>query len=310
MPDASLDSLCGDTPLVTLDRLFDSPRVQVFAKLEFMNPTGSVKDRTARYVMDRWMREGRLRPGSRVVESTSGNLGVALALQCALRQVRCTLVIDPLAREANSALMRQYGAEVICVEGDGSNPGGYLPARLARVHQILDADPDAVWLNQYANDLNWMSHYDGVGAEISRDIGQPIDYLVAGLSTGGTITGTARRLREDNPHLRVIAVDAVGSVIFGHEPRPRRIPGLGAGVVPSVLDFSLIDDVIHVTDEESIAGCHALLEAEHLMTGGSSGAVVAAIARLLPDLPVGATVATILPDRGDRYLGLIYRTPS
>lgn len=305
MRHASFGDICGDTPLVGLPRLFGGRDVDVLAKLEFMNPTGSIKDRPARHVVSSWVESGRLRPGMRLVESTSGNFGVALAMHCGLHDIRCTLVVDPLVTDANHALMQHYGADVVQVE-EVDDQGGYLKTRLAEVQKILEHDPSALWVNQYANDLNWASHYHGTGAEILRDVDGTVDYLVAGLSTGGSITGTARRLREANPAMKVIAVDAVGSVIFGGPAGPRRIPGIGASRRPEILDDSLIDDVIYVTDEQAIASCHQLLSAEGIMAGGSSGSAVSAISRLIPTIDPGSRIVTLFPDRGERYLGLVY----
>jgi len=302
---SSFGAIGGDTPLVGLPRLFAGTGIDVQAKLEFMNPTGSVKDRPARHILLSWLASGRLHPGMRLVESTSGNFGVALAMYCGLYDIRCTLVVDPLVSKMNHALMQHYGADVVQVN-EVDDQGGYLHTRLAMVHKIVRHDPEALWVNQYANDLNWESHYYGTGAEILRDVGGPIDYLVVGLSTAGTITGTARRLREEHPDMRVVAVDAAGSMIFGGPPAPRRIPGIGASRRPEILDESLIDEVIYVTDEEAIDGCHQLLSSEGIMAGGSSGSAIHAIWRLIPRLSSGTRVVTLFPDRGERYLGVIY----
>ncbi|SDH48825.1 cysteine synthase A [Lentzea fradiae] len=296
----------GGTPLVRLKRLFAGHDVDVLAKLEFLNPGGSIKDRPARHVVRQWLRQGVLRPGMRVVESTSGNFGVALAAQARAHDLACTLVVDPLVRPLNLALMRQHGAEVVQVDRKDSQ-GGYLHTRLAEVHRILAADPRAVWVNQYANPLNWQAHYEGTGEELVADLPGPPDHLVVALSTGGSLMGTARRLRESYPDVEVVAVDAVGSVIFGGPAGPRRIPGIGASRRPELLDTDLVDRVVHVTDDESAAGCHDLLAAESIMAGGSSGSVVAAIRKLLPRLRPGARVVTLFPDRGERYFDVIYQ---
>ena len=297
------------TPLVRLRRLFADADVEVFAKLEFMNPTGSIKDRPARHAVRRYLADGTLKPGGRLVESTSGNFGIALAMNSLVHGLKCTLVVDPLATATNVALMRGYRAEVVQVS-EIDKDGGYLHTRIAEVQKILAHDPEAVWINQYANRLNWEAHYLGTGSEIVAELPDRIDYLVAGLSTSGTIMGIARRLRESHPSVKVIAVDAVGSLIFGGKPRPRRLPGIGASRRPELLDESVIDRVIHISDDEAIAGCHQLRDAEAILAGGSSGAVVAAIRRLIPNVSAGSRIVTLLPDRGERYLDLIYDSPS
>jgi N-(2-amino-2-carboxyethyl)-L-glutamate synthase len=175
-----------------------------------------------------------------------------------------------------------------------------------RVQQIVQTSPGTVWINQYANQLNWRAHYQGEGEEVIRELERPVDVLVAAVSTTGTILGLARRLREHNPGLKVVAVDAVGSVIFGGPPGHRELPGMGASRVPELLCREEIDEVVHVDDRESVRGCRALATHEGIFAGGSSGAVVFALRKLLPRLPRPGTVLTVLPDRGDRYLELVY----
>jgi 2,3-diaminopropionate biosynthesis protein SbnA len=297
--------LVGRTPLVRLDRLFGGAGPRVEAKCEFLNPTGSIKDRPARHIVERWLADGRLRAGSHVVESTSGNFGIALALATSAYGLRFTAVVDPMATPANVALIREYGAEVVVVE-QADRYGGYLHSRLEAVRAICEQDDTAVWTNQYANPLNSAAHFAGTGAEIIAQIDGPPDVLVVAVSTSGTIMGVGRRLKQAFPHVRVVAVDAAGSVIFNGRPGPRRLPGLGASRVPELLDTSLIDQVIHVSDEQAIAGCHALLDVEGIMAGGSSGAVIWAIQQLAGELAPRTRMVTLLADRGDRYLGLIY----
>lgn len=301
----SLLDLVGNTPLIRLDKLFGRSGVRVEAKCEFLNPTGSIKDRPARHIVERWLSAGRLSADSRVVESTSGNFGVALALATGVHDLRFTAVVDPMATAAHVALMRQHGAEIVMVDQPDDH-GGYLMSRVETVRAICAQDDNAVWINQYANPLNTEAHFLGTGAEIVAQVDDPPDVLVVAVSTSGTIMGTGRRLKIAFPHLRIVAVDAAGSVIFNGLPGPRRLPGLGASRVPELLDPDLVDQVVYVNDEQAVAGCYQLLDEEGIMAGGSSGAVIWAIHQLAADLAPGSRVVTLLPDRGDRYLDLIF----
>jgi cysteine synthase A len=204
--------------------------------------------------------------------------------------------------------MKQMGANIAMVE-ERDDQGGYLQTRIKRVQQLLRAEPNAFWINQYANDNNWRAHYEGTGAEIADSL-EYADIFVAGVSTSGSIMGTSRRMREKFPMLRVVAVDAVGSIIFGSPAGPRELPGIGASRVPELLNRQEIDEVIHVGDRDSAGGCRELLLSEGIFAGGSSGSVVAAIQRLIPtlepfvDRPI--RIVTLFPDRGDRYMDLVY----
>lgn len=303
----SVVSCIGATPLVHLRRLFPAEGPQVYAKLEFLNPGGSVKDRAARYVVERGLADGVIGPGTRIVESTSGNFGVALAMTARLYDLRLTLVVDPHITASNLAILRCYGAAIEMVDTPAPS-GGFVQARVDRVRDLIAADPSALWINQYANRLIPEAHYQGTAEEILEAFPGPIDYLVLAVSTTGTLNGIAQRLRERHGRLRVVAVDAVGSVVFGGHAQPRRVPGIGSARVPELLDEHLVDRVVHVGDDDAIHGCHELLAREAIFAGGSSGSVVAAIQKLAPELDTSASVVTLLPDRGDRYLGLIYGT--
>ncbi|MEV0704974.1 2,3-diaminopropionate biosynthesis protein SbnA [Saccharopolyspora sp. NPDC050389] len=295
----------GNTPAVALNRLFPEPDVEVIAKLELMNPGGSMKDRSARHIIQCGLREGSIRPGSHLVESSSGNFGIALAIAARIHGLRFTCVLDPKAATANVAILRHLGAEVDVVS-EPDEMGGYLHTRIRRVREIVASSPGAIWINQYANDRNWQAHYHGTGAELTRQLARPPSYLFGAVSTTGSLLGCSRRLRENFPGLRVVAVDAMGSVIFGGAPGRRDVPGIGASRVPELLARDEIDDVVHVDDFETAVGCRDLLAAEGIFAGGSTGAVVAAIRRALPRLPRPCRVVAVFPDRGDRYLDLIY----
>ncbi|MEU5845292.1 2,3-diaminopropionate biosynthesis protein SbnA [Saccharopolyspora shandongensis] len=295
----------GNTPVVALNRLFPEPDVEVIAKLELMNPGGSMKDRSARHIVECGLREGSIRPGSHLVESSSGNFGIALAIAARIHGLRFTCVLDPKAAPANVAILRHLGAEVDRVS-EPDEMGGYLHTRIRRVQEIVAGSPGAIWINQYANDRNWQAHYDGTGAELTQQLVRPPAYLFGAVSTTGSLLGCSRRLRESFPDLRVVAVDAVGSVIFGTPPGRRDVPGIGASRVPELLAPAEFDDVVHVNDFETAQGCRDLLAAEGIFAGGSTGAVVAAIRRTLPRLPRPCRVVAVFPDRGDRYLDLVY----
>jgi 2,3-diaminopropionate biosynthesis protein SbnA len=295
----------GNTPLVALRRLFPTPAVEVIAKLELMNPGGSMKDRPARYIVERGLADGSIRPGGHLIESSSGNFGIALALASTVHGLAFTCVVDPNTTGANVAILRKMGAHVEIVD-EPDEAGGYLHSRVRRAQQLRDEIPGAVWINQYANDRNWQAYYHGTGAELVEALVRPPDYLFAAVSTTGSILGCSRRMRERFPDMTVIAVDAVGSVIFGGQPGPREIPGIGSSRVPELVRPEEIDEVVSVDDLEASLACRRLLSTEGIFAGGSSGSVIAAITRKLPELQRGCRVVAILPDRGDRYLDLVY----
>lgn len=295
----------GETPLVRLSRLFRDSRCEVLAKLELFNPGGSVKDRPARSIVERGLADGSIRTNSHIVESSSGNLAIALAMVCRIHGLRFTAVVDPKVSPINLRIIQCYGGNIELVT-EKDRQGGYLETRIERVKHMLREQPDVVWTNQYANDRNWQSHYHGEGEEILRDLDRPLDYLVLGVSTSGTLHGIARRLREAWPNMKVVAVDALGSVLFGTPPYPRDLPGLGASRVPELLQRDEIDQAIHIDDYESAVACRELVKHEGIFAGGSSGSVVAAIQRLSSQVPSGARILTVLPDRGERYLDTVY----
>lgn len=293
----------GATPLVRLSRLF--PRHEVLAKLELLNPAGSVKDRPARFIVDAGLRDGSLGPQSHLVESSSGNLGIALATVARQYGLPFTCVVDPAITPANLRVLEALGANVSMVGAPDRN-GGYLQARIERVQELLATLPGAVWVNQYANARNWQAHFHETAGEVLEALDGPVDHLVAAVSTTGTVLGLARRLRNVFPRLRVTAVDAVGSVIFGGHGAPRELPGLGAGRVPELLRAEEIDEVVAVDDRQAVEGCRGLASAEGLLPGASSGAVAAALEQLTARWTPGTRALTLLPDRGDRYLDSVY----
>jgi N-(2-amino-2-carboxyethyl)-L-glutamate synthase len=243
----SIVSCVGRTPLVELRRQFPPPGPVVMAKLELMNPSGSMKDRSACYIVERGLSDGTISSGSHLVESTSGNFGIALAMAARVHGLALTCVVDPKTTPANLRILRSLGARVELV-AEPDEHGCYLERRLRRVRELCETLPGSMWVNQYANQLSWQAHYHGTAAEILADLDRPLDCLVVPVSTTGTILGLARRLRDTFPDLRVVAVDAEGSVIFGALPGPRHLPGLGAGRLPELLAPEEIDEVVYVSD--------------------------------------------------------------
>lgn len=295
----------GNTPMVSLDRLFPSPGVHVIAKLELMNPGGSMKDRPARFIIRQGLKNGTLSTHTHLIESSSGNLGVAIAMAAKVYGLKFTCVVDPKTTQTNVNILRQLGANVEIVQ-EPDDQGGYLKTRIQRVKELLQTIPNSFWLNQYANDLNWQSHYHGTGKEITEELEESVDLFFAPVSTSGSILGCARRLREKFPRIRIVAVDAVGSVIFGGKPGKREIPGIGSSRVPELLNPDEIDDVVYVSDREAVEGCRSLLMTEGIFAGGSSGSVVAAIRKVLPGFSQPCRVLALFPDRGERYLDMVY----
>ncbi|MFI5876127.1 2,3-diaminopropionate biosynthesis protein SbnA [Streptomyces sp. NPDC051445] len=308
--DPDIVATIGGTPLVALDRLFPPARFQVYAKCERFNPGGSIKDRAAKSMIEHAIRTGKLVPGvSTVVESSSGNLGIALAQLCNFYRLNLICVVDPRTTTQHAAIMRAYGAKVEVVDRDPVT-GEYLTARIERVRSLLASVPDAYWPNQYANEYNSRAHHHTM-REIHEALPGGPDHLFLAAGTTGTLRGCAEYIRDHGLTTSVVAVDAVGSVIFG-PPEPweyghrRTIPGHGAAVVPALLRPGLADRVVKVTDFDCVRGCRQLLAQESVLAGGSSGAVVAALQAAASWIEPGATCVAVLPDGGDRYLDTVY----
>jgi cysteine synthase A len=299
----------GGTPVVKLERYFDRLPFDLFAKLESFNPTGSSKDRPALAILETARRSGDVGPGTVVIESSSGNMGIGLAQACRYFGLRFICVVDPKASALNLRILEAYGAEVERVVEPDPASGEWLPARIQRVQALQRQIPNSYWPNQYANPANADSHYRTTIEELVETLGGKLDFLFIATSTCGTIRGCCDYVRKHRQPTRIIAVDAVGSLIFdapGADQGKRLIPGLGAGIRPPLCAPDLIDEVVHVTDEECILGCRRLVRREAILSGGSSGAVLAAVERLRDSIPAGSVCAVILADRGERYLDTIY----
>jgi [CysO sulfur-carrier protein]-thiocarboxylate-dependent cysteine synthase len=286
---SSLLDLVGSTPLVELPRLSPRPSVRLFAKLEGQNPTGSIKDRVAKAMIEAAESAGDLAPGRRLLEPTSGNTGIALALVARLRGYPLTCVLPASVTQERRRLLRLYGAEIVeSPAGEGSNGAVRVALELA------ERDASFFMPFQYANEANPRAHHEGTGAEIADALDR-VDVLVAGLGTGGTLMGVGDRLRESNPGLTVVAAEPLpGDEVMG-------LRSLEDGYVPPVLDVEKLDRKLLVSNEESVAGLRLLLEREGILAGVSSGAVVHAALRVAEELDEGVVVC-VLADGGWKYL--------
>lgn len=281
--------------------------IPLYLKFEGFNFAGSIKQKAAVAMVTAAERSGALGPDSVIVESSSGNLGVALSIVAAHRGYRFICVTDARCNLESRRLMEALGAEVH-VMTQPTAEGGLLGARMEYVRSLVAADPRHVWLNQYTNPNNWGAHYASTAPAIHERFPE-LDVLFVGTGTAGTLMGCARWFREHRPSVRIVAVDSVGSVTFGHPAGRRLIPGLGAGVRPALLDDSLLDEVIMVPEPETVRMCHRLAARGFLM-GGSTGTVVSAAGRWLAEhAPDGGVVAVgISPDPGERYLDTVFQS--
>lgn len=291
----SLLDLVGSTPLVELERLSPKPSIRLFAKLEGQNPTGSIKDRVAKAMIDAAERSGELEPGRRLLEPTSGNTGISLALVAKLRGYPLTCVVPANVTDERLRLLRLYGAEIVeSPGGEGSNGAVRLALELA------ERDPSFFMPFQYANEANPGAHYDGTGSEIVAAL-EHVDVLVAGLGTGGTLMGAGARVRESYPDVVIAAAEPLpGDEVMG-------LRSLEDGYVPPILDVSKLDRKLLVSNEESVAGLRLLLEREGIFGGVSSGAVIHAALRLAGELDEGVVVC-VLADGGWKYLSADFWT--
>lgn len=300
----SVLELVGDTPMVELERLGrDAGAVaRVVAKVELFNPAGSVKDRVALAMVERAEADGALRPGATIIEPTSGNTGVGLALVSALKGYRLILTMPETMSVERRRLVAAYGAKVDLTPGAEGMKGA-----IARAQALREEIPGSVILQQFENPANPARHYRTTAEEIWRDTEGGIDLFVAGVGTGGTVSGTGRRLKELNPAVRIAAVEPASSpVLSGGAPGGHKIQGIGAGFVPGNYDPSVVDLVVPVADDEAIATARLLASREGLLVGISSGAAAYAALQLAKREEYrGKTIVVLLPDTGERYLSTL-----
>ncbi|MBD9301776.1 MAG: cysteine synthase A [Alistipes senegalensis] len=300
----SVLELVGDTPMVELERLGrDAGAVaRVVAKVELFNPAGSVKDRVALAMVERAEADGTLRPGATIIEPTSGNTGVGLALVSALKGYRLILTMPETMSVERRRLVAAYGAQVVLTPGAEGMKGA-----IARAQALREEIPGSVILQQFENPANPARHYRTTAEEIWRDTEGGIDLFVAGVGTGGTVSGTGRRLKELNPAVRIAAVEPASSpVLSGGASGAHKIQGIGAGFVPGNYDPSVVDLVVPVADDEAIATARLLASREGLLVGISSGAAAYAALQLAKREEYrGKTIVVLLPDTGERYLSTL-----
>lgn len=297
----SVSQLAGRTPLLELTRIEQAEGLEarILAKLEYYNPAGSVKDRVARAMLDDGEAKGLLHPGSVIIEPTSGNTGIGLASMAAARGYRVIIVMPETMSIERRRLIQAYGAELVLTEGAKGMAGA-----IARAEELARETPGSFIPGQFVNPANPAAHYATTGPEIWEAAGGQVDVFVAGVGTGGTITGTGRYLKSRNPAVHVAAVEPASSPILGGGTAgPHGIQGIGAGFVPETLDPDVYDEVIPVKDEDAFAAGRLVGRKEGVLVGISSGAAVwAAIQLAKRPESRGKTIVTLLPDAGDRYL--------
>ena len=297
----SADQLIGRTPLLELTRIEQKENLpaRILAKLECLNPAGSVKDRAAKAMIDDAEARGLLRPGAVIIEPTSGNTGIGLASVAATRGYRVIIVMPETMSIERRQLMGAYGAELVLTEGDKGMAGA-----IARAEELAREIPGSFLPGQFDNPANSAAHRSSTGPEIWEDTGGAVDIFVAGVGTGGTITGVGQYLKERNPAVRIAAVEPEGSpILSGGRPGPHQLQGIGAGFLPKVLDTSIYDEIISVSDEDAFAAGRQMGRSEGILVGISSGAALwAAIQLARRTENQGKTIVTLLPDSGDRYL--------
>ena len=291
----SMQALIGNTPLVRLGNIVRAEGVNVFAKLELWNPSGSVKDRTGLYMINDAEKKGILKKGGTIVEATAGNTGLGIAFAALNRGYKIIFVVPTKFSAEKQSLLRALGAEVV----NTPRELGMLGA-VAKAEEIKAQIPDSISLEQFKNQSNPLAHYETTGREIYESLDGRIDYVVAGAGSGGTYTGILRYIKERVPSAKGILADPVGSTMGGGEHSDYNIEGIGNDFIAETMDMSLVDDVIKINDNEAFETARLLAKTEGVIAGSSSGAAMAAVLKLIKSGAKG-NIVTVFPDRGDRY---------
>jgi cysteine synthase A len=296
----------GDTPLIALHRYLGDSDIMAWAKLESGNPGGSAKDRPAARMLADAIASGLIGRGSTVIESTSGNMGIGLAQACRYHGMRFICVVDTRAHETNVRTLQAFGADVRVVSRPDPRTGDLLTARLEMVRHLVAITPDAFWPDQYASLSNATAHAEGTMREIDEALDGDLDYVFVATSTTGTLRGCAQYLRERARPTQIVAVDAIGSALFGGVRGERTLPGFGAGVQTELSRSAHYDALIRMSDLDCVVGCRRLIDREAIFAGGSSGGVASALEAVAPTMAPGSRCALILPDGGAGYLRTVY----
>jgi cystathionine beta-synthase len=303
----------GHTPLVRINRVASSVRAQIVAKVEYFNPGGSVKDRIGIQIIEDAERNGLLKPGGTIVEATSGNTGVGLAIAAAIKGYKTVFVIPDKQSEEKIRVLRAYGARVVITPTnvEPEDPRSYYSV----ARQIASETPNSILANQYHNPVNPLTHYQTTGPEIWAQTNGQIDVFVAGMGTGGTISGVGKYLKEQNPKVQIVGVDPIGSILHDYfytgkmtEAHSYKIEGIGEDFIPSIYDFKVIDDMVRVSDKEGMLMTRRLVREEGLFIGVSCGAAMAGALRYVEQRELGPDklVVVLLPDSGSRYLSKVF----
>ena len=301
----------GKTPLVRLNKMVPEGAAEVWAKAEFLNPGGSVKERMALHIIEKAEREGVLKPGGTIIENSSGNTGVGIAMVAALKGYKVTITISDKMSAEKVNLLKAFGAKVVICPANvpAESPLSYYET----AKRLVRETPGAFYLNQYHNPENIEAHYRWTAPEIWEETIGKFDAFVAGIGTGGTLSGIGRFIKEKNPKIKIIAVDPVGSVFYtyfktGKLPAPHayKVEGVGEDMLVKAMDFSVVDDILQVTDRECFFTARRLAREEGLFAGGSSGGAVFAALKVAEELGTGKRVITLLPDSGNRYLSKVF----
>jgi len=300
-----IESCIGNTPLIQLKQVSDNSSV-LYAKLELMNPSGSMKDRVALNILRNGLESGKIKKGDTIIESSSGNMGIALSHLCAHYGLHAVIVTDPNSLSTNKAIMRNYGADVIVVKEKSEN-AGWHGARIEKVKSILLDNPNMHWTNQYENPLNPNAHIATMN-EILESVDNDLDYMFVSASSCGTLMGCHQAIKKKGVKTKLIVVDADGSVLFNQVPGNKIIPGHGSSNHSKLLDKGAVFDTILARSQECVDGCYRLLSEQGIMAGGSAGGAYHAATKFITEQDRAIKCAMIICDRGERYMDTIYNT--